>query len=205
MLLTIDPSEPEEWLIGRVAHVVRKGGVVVLPTDTVYSFACLAGNPSAVERLYRIKGITPKKPLSLLVADIATASRFAREIPNPVFRMMKRVLPGPYTLIFEASGEVPRVMLSKRKTVGIRIPASAIVQALLEKLGGPLISTSVRNADDEWIIDPATIEEVAGPEVDLVVDGGLLLNEPSTIVDLSGPAPVVVREGKGEVEDLGIG
>jgi tRNA threonylcarbamoyl adenosine modification protein (Sua5/YciO/YrdC/YwlC family) len=205
MLLSIDPNEPEDWLVGRVAHLLRRGGVVVLPTDTVYAFACVAGNPAAVERLYRIKGITPAKPLSLLVRDIATAARFARDIPNPIFRAMRRVLPGPYTLIFQATSEVPRVMLRKRRTVGIRLPDCPILQAVLESLEEPLISTSVRNASDEWIIDPVTIDDLVGAEVEVVVDGGLLLNEPSTIVDLSGSAPVVVREGKGDPAALGMG
>lgn len=205
MLLTIQPDEPEDWLIGRVAHVVRRGGVVVLPTDTVYAFACAAGNPGAVEHLYRVKGITPAKPLSLLVGDLATASRYADGIPNPVFRMMRRVLPGPYTFIFKASKDVPRVMLRKRRTVGIRLVGCPIVAALLEALGEPLLSTSVRNAEDEWIIDPATIDDEVGQEVDLVVDGGLLLHEPSTVVDLSGDEPVVVREGKGDVAALNLG
>ncbi len=204
MLLTIQPDEPEEWLIARVANVVRRGGVVVLPTDTVYAFACAAGNAGAVERLYHVKGITPAKPLSLLVGDLATASRFADGIPNPVFRMMRRVLPGPYTFIFKASKEVPRVMLRKRRTVGIRLVDCPIVTALLSALGEPLISTSVRNARDEWIIDPATIDDVVGREVDLVVDGGLLLDEPSTIVDLSADAPLVVREGKSDVAALNL-
>lgn len=204
MMLTIDPGEPEEWLIGRVAHMLRRGGLVVLPTDTVYAFACVAFNPAAVERLYRVKGLKPAKHLSLLVADIASAARFARNISNPVFRMMRRVLPGPYTFIFEATGEVPRVMLRKRRTVGIRLADCPILQAIIAKVEEPLICSSALNAEDEWLIDPATIEDRVGGEVDFVVDGGLLLNEVSTIVDFSGDTPVVVREGKGDVAALGL-
>lgn len=204
MLLTIDPKQPEPWLVGRVANVLRRGGVVVIPTDTVYSIACPLNNEAAVDRLYEVKGITPSKHLSILVPDIATASRFTRGITNTMFRTMRRVLPGPYTFIFLASTEVPRVMLRKRRTVGIRLPDSPIVMAILEELGEPLLTTSVRDRSDEFLLDPALVEDDLGDQVDLVVDGGLLDKEPSTVVDLSGPEPVVVRAGKGDVAALGL-
>lgn len=202
MLLPIDPGEPESWLIGRVASVIRKGGLVVLPTDTVYALTCAFDNEPAIERLYAVKRIAPAKRLSILVPDIATAARLTRGISNSVFRTMRRVLPGPYTFIFQASSEVPRTMLRKRRTVGIRIPASPIALAVLAELGSPLLATSVRNSADEWLLDPVTIEEELRGSVDLVVDGGLLAAEPSTVVDLSGDEPVLVREGKGDVAQL---
>ena len=202
MLLSIDPVEPEPWLVARAAQVLRRGGVVVLPTDTVYALTCLAGHDGAIERLYEVKGITPSKRLSLLVGDIATGSRFTRGIPNRVFRAMRRVLPGPYTFIFPASTEAPRVMRHARKTVGLRIPASPITLAVLAEIGAPLLATSVRNDADEWVLDPATIEEELRGKVDLVVDGGLLAAEPSTIVDCSADEPVLVRVGKGDVAAL---
>jgi len=203
MLLSIDPEQPEPWLIGRVANTLRRSGVVVIPTDTVYALACSLESAEAVERLYEVKGITPAKRLSLLVPDIATASRFTRGITNSVFRAMRRVLPGPYTFIFAASTEAPRIMLRKRRTVGIRLPDSPIALALLAELGEPLLTTSVRGPQDEFLLDPAAIEDELGSQVDLVVDGGLLANEPSTVVDLSGGEPVVVREGKGDPAALG--
>jgi len=202
VLLPIDPGEPESWLIGRVASVIRKGGLVVLPTDTVYALTCAFDNEPAIERLYAVKRIAPAKRLSILVPDIATAARLTRGISNSVFRTMRRVLPGPYTFIFQASSEVPRTMLRKRRTVGIRIPASPIALAVLAELGSPLLATSVRNSADEWLLDPVTIEEELRGSVDLVVDGGLLAAEPSTVVDLSGDEPVLVREGKGDVAQL---
>lgn len=202
MLLTVDPREPESWLIARVANVLKRGGVVVIPTDTVYSYACLLDNPEAVERLYTAKGIAAAKRLSILVGDLATAARYAKGITTPVFRMLKRVLPGPYTFIFAATNEVPRTMLRKRRTIGIRYPDSPIALALLAQVGAPLLSSSVRNDADEWVLDPAEIEAQLGHTVDLVVDGGKLPNEPSTIVDLSGDEPVLVRQGKGEVAAL---
>lgn len=202
MLLSIDPVEPESWLIGRVAAVLKRGGLVVLPTDTVYALTCLGSDDEAIEKLYTVKRIAPAKRLSILVPDIAAAARLTRGISNSVFRTMRRVLPGPYTFIFQASGEVPRVMLRKRRTVGIRIPASPIALAILAELEAPLLATSVRNVRDEWVLDPVAIEEDLQGQADLVVDGGFLAAEPSTVVDLSGDEPVLVREGKGDVGQL---
>jgi len=201
VLLTIDANEPEPWLVARVAQVLRRGGLAVVPTDTVYSIVCLISDGDAVTRLYEAKGISAAKRLSLLVPDIASAAAYTRGIPNQVFRIMRRALPGPYTLIFQASSEVPRIMLHKRRTVGLRIPDSAIVLALLTELQEPLLSTSVRNLSDEWVLDPVAIDTDYGEAVDVVVDGGLLAAEPSTVIDLSGDRPVLVREGKG---DLGV-
>lgn len=202
MLLTIDPHEPEPWLIARVVQVLRRGGLAVVPTDTVYSIVCLLDDGEAVARLYEAKGASPAKRLSLLVPDIASAAAYTRGIPNQFFRMMRRVLPGPYTFIFQASSEVPRIMLHKRRTVGLRVPDSAIVQALLAELGTPLLATSVRNLADEWVLDPVTIEREVGAAVDVVVDGGPLAAEPSTVIDLSGERPLLVREGKGQTDVL---
>lgn len=202
MLLTIDPREPESWLIARVVNLLRRGGVVVVPTDTVYGYACLLDDAEAVQRLYQAKGIAAAKRLSIMVGDLASAARYAKGMTTPVFRMMKRVLPGPYTFIFEATPQVPRTMLRKRRTVGIRYPDSPIVLAVLAELGAPLLTTSVRNDADEWLLDPGEIETDLGPSVDLVVDGGKLPNEPSTIVDLSGDEPLLVRRGKGDVAAL---
>jgi tRNA threonylcarbamoyl adenosine modification protein (Sua5/YciO/YrdC/YwlC family) len=205
VLLSIDPVEPEPWLVARVEQALQRGALVVLPTDTVYALACRLGDTATVERLYEVKNITPAKRLSILVEDIAAASRYTRGIPNQVFRAMRRVLPGPYTFIFQASSDVPRIMLRKRRTVGIRIPDNPILQALLASLGEPLLSTSVRNDHDEWVLDPLQIEADLGASVDLVVDGGLLTDEPSTVIDLSGDEPSLVREGKGDVDAFDLG
>jgi tRNA threonylcarbamoyl adenosine modification protein (Sua5/YciO/YrdC/YwlC family) len=202
VLLTIDPHEPEPWLIARAAQILRRGGLLVVPTDTVYGIACPLSDSDAVRRLYEAKGVTPAKRLSILVGDLATAGRFTRGIPNDVFRMMRRVLPGPYTFIFQASGDVPRVMLRKRRTVGIRFPDCPITLALLAELGEPLLTTSVRNVADEFLLDPTEIEADLAGSVEAVIDGGLLANDPSTVIDLTEEQPVLLREGKGSVELL---
>jgi tRNA threonylcarbamoyl adenosine modification protein (Sua5/YciO/YrdC/YwlC family) len=202
VLLAIDPAEPEPWLIGRVTASLRRGCLVVLPTDTVYALTCPLSSDTAIERLYEAKRLPPTRRLSILVPDIATASRYARGIPNHVYRAMRRVLPGPYTFIFQSSNEVPRIMLHKRRTVGLRIPDSSIALAVLADFGEPLLSTSLRNDADEWLIDPAAIAEEMRGRADLVVDGGRLAAEPSTVVDLTGDTPKLLREGKGDVTAL---
>jgi tRNA threonylcarbamoyl adenosine modification protein (Sua5/YciO/YrdC/YwlC family) len=202
VLLAIDPDEPEPWLTSRVAHVLRQGGIAVLPTDTAYAMACALDCGPAIERLYEARELPASKQLSLLVPDISTASRFARAIPNPVFRAMRRVLPGPYTFIFAAGSDLPRVMLRRRRTVGIRIPASAIVQAVLAELGAPLLSASVRSEDDQWTLDPVTIDEELRARADLVVNAGPIEVAPSTVIDASGDQPILVREGKGSIAAL---
>jgi len=204
VLLEIDPVQPEPWLLVRATHALRRGGVVVVPTDTVYGLTCSIGYPAAIERIYALKDMDPKKPLSMLVADLRMASRYARGISTPVYRMMKRVLPGPYTFIFEATAEVPKIMLRRRKTIGIRIPDNPIALALLEELGEPLLTTSIRTPEDEIVNDPEEIERTYDRRIDLVVDGGPLLPVPSTVVDFSSGEPVLIRQGRGDVAALEI-
>jgi len=201
-MLEIDPVEPEPWLIARAAAVVRQGGVVVVPTDTVYGLACGISETEAIGRIYDLRKLPPKKHLSILVGDMAMVGRYAEGVSTPTFRMMKRVLPGPYTFIFRVTDEVPRILLRKRKTIGVRVPGNPILLALLEQLDEPLLSTSIRDPEDEWVNDPAEIERLGGDKIDLVVDGGILLPEPSTVVDFSGGEPVLLREGKGDVAAL---
>ena len=202
MFVQIDPTEPESWLIARAAQVLKRGGVGVIPTDTVYGLACCVSHDAAIKRVYELKGMDPKKPLSILVADLRVAGQFARGISTPNYRMMRRVLPGPYTFICRATEDVPRIMLRKRKTIGIRIPDTPIVLALLEELGEPLITTSVRTPDDQILNEPTELENRFGNKIDLLVDGGPLLPEPSTVVDITGPDPVLVRAGRGDVDAL---
>ena len=202
MIVEIDPESPESWLVARAAEVLRKGGVGIIPTDTVYGLACGIGHPKAIRRIYELKDMDPKKPLAILVGDMTTVGTYAKGVTTPYFRMLKRVLPGPYTFIFEATSEVPKIMLRKRRTIGIRMPDNPITLALLEELDEPLLTTSVRTPDDQWVIEPVEVEATLDHRVDVVVDGGPLVLTPSTVVDLSGAEPELLREGKGDVSAL---
>jgi len=202
VLLQVDPVEPEPWLLARAVDVLRRGGVVVTPTDTVYGLACGIDQPDAIGRIYALKDLDPKKPLAILVSDMRAVGQYARGVSTPVYRLLKRVLPGPYTFIFSATNEVPKIMLRKRKTIGVRIPDNPIVLTLLAELGGPLLTTSIRNPEDQFLNDPEQIEGHFGRRVDVVIDGGVLLPQPSTVVDFSNDEPVLLREGKGDVEAL---
>jgi tRNA threonylcarbamoyl adenosine modification protein (Sua5/YciO/YrdC/YwlC family) len=202
MILELDPYDPEHWIAQEAVRVLARGGVVAVPTDTVYGVACDIENEDAVQRIYRLKGMDPKKLLSILCADLTMAAQYTMGIPTAWFRILKRELPGPYTFILPASKELPRVMLKQRKTVGIRVPDCPITLELIRQLGRPLLSTSIRMGEKAWLNDPVEIEAYYRHELDLVVDGGLLIPEPSTVVDFSGREPVLVREGKGNVDFL---
>ncbi len=202
MILELDPYDPEHWIAQEAVRVLERGGVVALPTDTVYGVACDIENDEAVKRIYRLKGMDPKKLLSILCADLTMAAQYTNGIPTAWFRILKRELPGPYTFILPASKEMPRAMLKQRKTVGIRVPDCPIALELIRQLDRPLLSTSIRMGEAQWLNDPVEIEAYYRHELDLVVDGGLLIPEPSTVVDFSGREPELVREGKGNVDFL---
>lgn len=193
----INPAEPEPWQVARVADVLRKGGVAVIPTDTIYGLACALSQENATERLYGIKGMDGKKRLSILVPDMATAGKFVDRVSNSSFRVMKRLLPGPYTFICPASREVRRTMMRGRDTVGIRIPDDPVVQALLAELGEPMLVTSIATGEEEYVNDPRELAARLAGIVDAVADAGPRLAEPSTIVDATGESPELVRAGKG--------
>ncbi len=202
VILEIDPVEPQPWLVARAVDVLRRGGVAVVPTDTVYGVACGIGHQEAIRRIYALKKMDSKKPLSILIGDLADIGRFARGVTTPYYRLLRRVLPGPYTFILPASDEIPKIMLRKRRTIGIRVPDHPIAQALLAELGQPLLSSSIRTPEDEFVNDPLEIEERVGRSVDLVIDAGPETAVPSTVVDLSVDPPELLREGKGDVEAL---
>ena len=202
MILEIDPVEPEPWLLARAAQVLRGGGIVVMPTDTVYGLTCGITHHDAIRRIYQLKDMDPKKPLSVLVSNMSMVGRFAKGVSTPAYRLLKRVLPGPYTFIFEASPEVPKIMLRKRRTIGIRMPDNPIALALLEEMGEPLLSSSIRDPEHDFVNNPDEIERSLGSDVEMVIDGGILLPVPSTVVDLSDDEPVLIRDGKGDVGTL---
>jgi tRNA threonylcarbamoyl adenosine modification protein (Sua5/YciO/YrdC/YwlC family) len=192
----------------QITDCLRNGGVIIYPTDTVYALGCDINQQRAVEKVCRIKGIKPEKAhLSFVCSDLSQLSLYTKPIPNQVFRVMKKVLPGPYTFILEANNNVPRLLKQNtKKTVGIRVPDNDICRAIVRALGNPLISTSVYDEGDEiveYYSDPALIHAQYQHEVDLVIDGGFGNLYPSTVVDCSEGGIEVVREGLGSVEALG--
>ena len=203
MLVKLYSENPNPKQIEVITGVLREGGVIIYPTDTVYGIGCDIHNQKAVERIARIKGIKPEKAeFSFICRDLSHLSEYARQVPNPVFKLMKRNLPGPFTFILNASNKVPKLLESKKKTVGIRIPANDIVAAIVEQLGNPLLTTSVHLDVEmiEYATDPELIHEKYADMVDLVVDGGYGGVEFSTIVDCTGDDPEIIRQGLGVLE-----
>jgi len=205
MLLEIHPKNPEPRKIADVVQRLNNGAVVVCPTDTVHAFVCSAHQPRAIEAIARLKGTKAHKTnLSLICKDLSQLSIYARAIDTPGFRLMKKALPGPYTFIVPASSEIPRLFKNNKRTVGIRVPDHPIPIALVEGLGHALVVTSVHDDDEmlEHTTDPVLIHGRIGNQVELVIDGGIGGLEGSTVIDLTGSTPTVLREGKGPVEGL---
>lgn len=204
MLIRINTENPQASELARVAEVLRSGGVVIYPTDTVYGIGCDIYQPKAIEKLCRIKGIAPEKAnLSIICHDLSHLSDFTRPISNTVFRVLKKALPGAYTFILDANNNVPKIFQSKKKTVGIRVPANTIIRAIVKELGNPIVSSSVHDADDEvmeYYADPEMIHEKYGDKVDLVINGGFGNLQASTVINCTGGTFEVVREGLGDVD-----
>ncbi|MBL7981418.1 MAG: threonylcarbamoyl-AMP synthase [Flavobacteriales bacterium] len=205
MLLSIHPKDPEPRKIRIAVEKLNAGGVIICPTDTVYAFVCSAHQPRAIEQVAKLKGAKPNKAdLSLICNDLSQLSTYARAVDTAAFRIMKRALPGPYTFILPASSEIPKLFKNNKRTVGIRVPDHPIPQAIVAELGHALVVTSVHDPDKvvDYTTDPERIDEHLGYQVDLVIDGGIGGLEGSTVIDLSQGEPVILREGKGPVEDL---
>ena len=198
MILTINPKNPQTRLIGRIVEALRGGGVIGYPTDTIYGVGCDLFNPEAIRKIHRFKKIEGKKPLSFICSDLKDISRYAL-VSNYAYKMMKRMLPGAYTFVLKATKLVPKIAMTKQNTVGIRIPDNKICLALVKGLGHPIISTSVYKPDEGLYNDPVEIEERFGKQLDLVIDGGVIVPEHSSIVDLTDEFPRVIRKGKGDV------
>lgn len=199
MIISIDPERPEGRKVHQVAQILRRDGVIALPTDTVYAFACDVQSRKAVERMRALRALPRNKLFSLLFSDLSEVGAWAGYLPPYAYRAMRRILPGPYTFILEAADSVPKRMHSKRRTIGVRVPDCPIVAAVVRELGRPLACTSVPAEDDDPLGDPEDLERRFGRELDAVVDGGVLVHEPSTVIDLTGGEPEVVRVGKGDV------
>jgi tRNA threonylcarbamoyl adenosine modification protein (Sua5/YciO/YrdC/YwlC family) len=199
MRLEINPEHPEPRKIQRAVEVLREGGVIAYPTDTVYGIGCDITQKRAVDRVYQIKRMKPDQPLAFLCPDMGDLSKYAT-INDRTYRLMRRLTPGPYCFILEASREVPRILQMKRKTVGIRIPHNEVALALVRALGNPIVS-STASKDGEALNDPAEIDE-AFPMLDLILDAGYGGLTPSTVLDVTGSEIVVVREGAGSIDSL---
>lgn len=185
-------------LIKKATDVLRDGGVIIYPTDTVYGLGCDLSNKKGIERIYEIKRRNKKRPLSFVCSDLKHISQYAL-VTDYAYKTMKRCLPGPYTFILEASRLVPKMILPKRPTTGIRVPANEICLALIRELGQPIISTSVQTLEGEDLGNPAIINEYFGRIVDLIIDGGTIVPEPSSIISLVDDTIEVIRKGKGDV------
>lgn len=197
MLLPINSQNPQMRLIKKAVEILLGGGVVIYPTDTVYGLGCALFNKKGIERIYEIKKQSRKQPFSFICADLKDISQYAK-VSDFAYKTMKRLLPGPYTFILEASRLVPKIILPKRHTTGIRVPNNPICLALVAELGQPIISTSVKNERDEFLSDPREIEEQFKHSVEMVIDGGILSAEPSTVISLINDQVEIVRLGKGD-------
>jgi len=200
-IVEIDPGHPQPRIIDRAAALLSEGALVAFPTDTYYAIGCDLFDKRAIERIYQLKQLPRAHELSFICSDLAEVARYAI-VENASFRVLRRKTPGPFTFILPATRLVPDLALRRQKTVGIRLPASPIVLELVKKLAHPVLSTSAATPEGEVLIDARDIQEKLGHGLDLILDGGYRPNEPSTVVDLTGPEPSIVRQGKGDASDL---
>ncbi|MBW1926504.1 MAG: threonylcarbamoyl-AMP synthase [Deltaproteobacteria bacterium] len=198
MLLEIDPKRPSPRQINMVAEILRRGEIIVYPTDTCYGIGADIFNKKAIGRIYQIKGLHKSTPFSFVCANLRDISRYAF-VTDYAYRILKRFLPGPYTFILEGSREVPKMMLTKRRTVGIRIPDHPVCKAIADALGNPLISTSAGIGNEPVWSDPKEINEVLGKRLAMVIDCGIIPAVPSSVISLVNDETLVLRKGKGDV------
>jgi len=201
MYLAINSENPQTRLIRKAVDILQDGGVIIYPTDTVYGMGCALFNKKGIDRIYEIKRRNRKQPLSFVCADLKDISRYAR-VSDFAYKTMKRLLPGPYTFILEASRLVPKIILPKRLTTGIRVPDNQICLSLVRELGQPIISTSVTTESGDILSDPVEIKEKFGNRVDLIIDGGILASEPSSVISLVDDIIEIIRVGNGDVSTL---
>ncbi|MEJ7558058.1 MAG: L-threonylcarbamoyladenylate synthase [Pedobacter sp.] len=205
MLIKIYPENPNPKAIEQVVEVLKKGGIIIYPTDTVYGMGCDITNQKAVERICKLRGVKPEKAnFSFICSDLRHISDYIKPIDTIVFRVLKKALPGPFTFIFNANNNVPKLLSSNKKTVGIRVPDNDIAREIVLQLGNPILSTSIHDDDDviEYSTDPELIHEKYEDKVDLIVDGGYGDNEPSTVVDCTSGGFEIIRQGKGDLESM---
>jgi tRNA threonylcarbamoyl adenosine modification protein (Sua5/YciO/YrdC/YwlC family) len=199
MILHVHPEDPQPRLINNIVEKLRQGSVIIYPTDTIYGLGCDIFQHKAIERICRIKKVDPHKAqLSFICYDLSHLSDFAKQLSRSTYRLLKEYLPGPYTFILPASKQVPKILQSKKDTIGLRVPANNIARAIVKELGHPIISASLPGESVEDYTDPGIMHENFMNEVDVVVDGGIGGTVPSTIIDCTQDEPVLVRQGAGE-------
>ncbi len=203
MILKIHTKNPEARVVKKASEILASGGIIIYPTDTVYGLGCSVDNKNAIERIYLVKRQRTNKPFSFVCSDLTHISEYAH-VSNAAFKIMKHLIPGPYTFILTATKmkQLPKILVSKRKTVGIRVPDSPVTLAIIKELGHPILSTSVTLENGEIVNDPDRIAENFNNVVDMIIDGGPLVSEPSTVIDLTGEEAVVVRKGAGDVSSI---
>ncbi|HWJ91103.1 MAG TPA: L-threonylcarbamoyladenylate synthase [Flavisolibacter sp.] len=199
MLIHIHPVDPQQRLINQVVDILRSGGIIVYPTDTIYGLGCDIFQHRAIERICQIKNVQPAKAnLSFVCYDLSDLSQYAKQLSTPVYRTLKQYLPGPYTFILEASKEVPKILKTKKDTVGIRVPDNKIARCIVKELGNPILSATLPGDHVEDYTDPEVIHERFEKLVDVVIDGGIGGMVPSTVIDFTKAEPELVREGAGD-------
>jgi tRNA threonylcarbamoyl adenosine modification protein (Sua5/YciO/YrdC/YwlC family) len=198
MLININPDNPQPRLIRKVVDVLKDGGIVIYPTDTYYGIGCDLLNPKAIEKIYHLKRRDTGKPFSFICSDLKNISHYAK-VSNYAYKTMKRLLPGPYTFILEGSKLVPKIMLTKRKTAGIRVPANAICLALVRELGNPIITTSATTPEGQAFFNASLMHDHFGRQVDLVIEGSAVTGQPSSVISLIDDTPEIIRRGAGDV------
>ncbi|TDQ08168.1 L-threonylcarbamoyladenylate synthase [Pedobacter metabolipauper] len=205
MLIKIYPENPNPKAIEQAVEVLKKGGIIIYPTDTVYGMGCDITNQRAIEKICKLRGIKPEKAnFSFICSDLRHISDYIKPIDTTVFRVLKKALPGPFTFIFNANNNVPKLLSSNKKTVGIRVPDNSIAREIVHQLGNPILSTSIHDDDElvEYSTDPELIHEKYEDKVDLIIDGGYGDNLASTVVDCTSGDFEIIRDGKGNLEDF---
>ena len=201
MQIKVNPQKPNPKIIEQATAVLKQGGILIYPTDTIYGLGCDIYSQKAINKIYQLKKREKRKPFSIICADLKEVAKYAL-IGDYAYRLMKKLLPGPYTFVLKAKSEVPQTFLPKNKTVGIRIPASPICLALVKELGNPFITTSLNISGQKVMTSPGQLTKEMRNKVDLILDAGNLGDAPSTIIDLTTDYPVVIREGRGDLNFL---
>lgn len=201
MILSINPDNPQQRLINQAVDTLRQGGVICYPTDTVYGFGCDIYNQKAVKKIFQLKKRPKNKPFSFICDNLKNVSKYSF-VSNTAYRLMKKNLPGPYTFVLPAMKIVPKIMLTKQKTVGIRVPNNEICRALVSTLGNPIVTTSASSGEELPLAEAYQIEEMFGNQVELIIDGGTVYPSPSSIISLVSDIPVILREGQGDISEF---